>query len=116
LNRKNRVCDDLLRWYTGNQFCRKFGGFGSSKSRPPHSGGTYPTGGGTIDAGSQDVTLSFDCGLLPQDSVGTLRLTSNDPCAESTDINLALYCNSSSVIFADGFESGSAGSWSSTVP
>ena len=63
-----------------------------------------------------DVTLNFDCGLLPQDSVGTVRLTSNDPCAETTDIDLALYCNSSSVIFADGFESGSSGRWSSTVP
>jgi hypothetical protein len=85
-------------------------------SRAPYSCGTYPTCGGSIDRGSQDVTLSFDCGLLPQDSIGTLRLTSNDPCAETTDIDLALYCNSSSVIFADGFESGSAGSWSSTVP
>jgi len=75
-----------------------------------------PEDGQIPDGGSQDVTLSFDCGLLPLDNVGSLRLTSNDPCAETTVIDLALYCNSSSVIFADGFEGGTTGRWSSTTP
>ncbi len=75
-----------------------------------------PEEGQIPDGGSQDVALSFDCGLLPSDNIGTLRVTTNDPCADSTDIDLALYCNSSSVIFADGFEGGTTARWSSTAP
>jgi uncharacterized repeat protein (TIGR01451 family) len=41
---------------------------------------------------SEEVTLTFTCGSSPGDEAGTLRLTTNDPCAETTDIPLALHC------------------------
>jgi len=51
-----------------------------------------PTSGLVAAAGSENVTLSFTCGPDPGDESGTLRLTTNDPCAETTDIPLALHC------------------------
>jgi len=51
-----------------------------------------PDSGQIASGGTQDVTLTFTCGASPGDETGTLRLTTNDPCAETTDIPLALHC------------------------
>jgi len=51
-----------------------------------------PDNGQIAFGGTEDVTLTFTCGPDPSDESGTLRLTTNDPCAETTDIPLALHC------------------------
>jgi len=51
-----------------------------------------PDSGQIASGGTQDITLTFTCGASPGDETGTLRLTTNDPCAETTDIPLALHC------------------------
>jgi len=53
-----------------------------------------PQSGQIIAGGSEDVTLTFTCDAAPADETGTLRLTSNDPCAETVNIPLALHCES----------------------
>ncbi|HSN57354.1 MAG TPA: S8 family serine peptidase, partial [Candidatus Sulfomarinibacteraceae bacterium] len=55
-----------------------------------------PTDGQVVAGGVEDVTLTFTCGSDPGDHTGTLRLTTNDPCAETTDLPLALHCTDAS--------------------
>ncbi|HSL17696.1 MAG TPA: S8 family serine peptidase [Methylomirabilota bacterium] len=55
-----------------------------------------PTDGQVVAGGADDVTLTFTCGTDPGDQTGTLRLTTNDPCAETTDLPLALHCTDAS--------------------
>ncbi|MEX1309083.1 MAG: S8 family serine peptidase, partial [Candidatus Sulfomarinibacteraceae bacterium] len=51
-----------------------------------------PTTGQIASGASEDVTLTFTCDAAPADETGTLRLTSNDPCATTVDIPLTLHC------------------------
>jgi uncharacterized repeat protein (TIGR01451 family) len=51
-----------------------------------------PEDGQVASGLSEDVTLTFTCGASTGDETGTLRLVSNDPCAETTDIPLTLHC------------------------
>ena len=55
-----------------------------------------PTDGQVAAGGAENVTLSFTCGPDPGDHTGTLRLTTNDPCAETTELPLALHCTDAS--------------------